>query len=73
MPLPNKLFSYEQSILSKFPLILGKLQNSSYTVQQLYLEVKDNVNCISEFAEILDALFALRKIDFSDTGELYLC
>lgn len=72
MPLPNKIFSYEQSILSKMPVILGVLQNGTVSVEELYKFMKTKTDNVSEFIEILDCLFVLDKIQLKD-GEIELC
>ena len=56
MLLPNKLFSFDESILSKFPLV----------VSGLYLKVKNRIVSVNDYIEILDCLFALGKIDYDD-------
>lgn len=72
MPLPNKIFSYEQSILSKMPVILEVLQNGNVSVEELYKFMKTKTDNVSEFIEILDCLFVLDKIQLKD-GEIELC
>jgi len=72
MPLPNKIFSYEQSILSKMPVILEVLQNGTVSVEELYKFMKTKTDNVSEFIEILDCLFVLDKIQLKD-GEIELC
>lgn len=72
MQLPNKLFSYSESILAKFPLFLRILEAKPMRVQALYNTVKNDLPDINDFFEILDALYALNKIDFDDiNGVLY--
>lgn len=39
MLLPNKLISYDQSILPKFPIILKELKRSPMSVHKLYKRV----------------------------------
>lgn len=66
MLLPNKLFSFDESILSKFPLVLTTLQASPMSVSSLYLKVKNRIVSVNDYIEILNCLFALGKIDYDD-------
>ncbi len=72
MLLPNKLFSYNNSILSKLPLIL-RILNTPTTPKKLYLLTKNYIAGPVEFLEILDCLYAMRKIDIDTEGRLYKC
>ncbi|WP_369690719.1 ABC-three component system middle component 7, partial [Neobacillus fumarioli] len=49
MLLPNKIFSYDESILSKFPLVLKELSNSPLSVVSLYLKIRHLVSDVSEY------------------------
>ncbi|HEM3723939.1 TPA: ABC-three component system middle component 7 [Streptococcus suis] len=69
MQLPNKLFSYEESTFSKFPIILKVLQSQPRSVVDLYHLVARNFESTFEFIEALDALFALNRIEFNDESE----
>ena len=66
MRLPNKLYSYEESTLSKFPRVLRALRDSDSGVTELYERIKKSVPDVSEYMEILDSLYALGKIDIDD-------
>nr|WP_278750088.1 ABC-three component system middle component 7 [Bifidobacterium catenulatum] len=66
MRLPNKLYSYEESTLSKFPMVLRALRDSDSGVTELYERIKKSVPDVSEYMEILDSLYALGKIDIDD-------
>lgn len=70
MQLPNKLFSYSESILSKFPVVLKILEKESLSAEELYIKVRKQIPCINDYIEILDALYALRKIDFDEKQEV---
>ncbi len=66
MKLPNKLFSYRESIISKFPIILNVLaQEKHLTIYGLYLNVINKFENISEFLEAVECLYALGKIEYS--------
>ena len=66
MQLPNKLYSYNYSVLSKFPILLKSLQKGDVQVLSLFMSNQDKFESINDFIETLDALYALRKIDYDD-------
>lgn len=66
MLLPNKLFSYNESTLSKFPIILRELQNRPMTVKELYQRTVRNLSGVNEYIDVLDCLYALHKIEYDD-------
>lgn len=70
MLLPNKIFSYNQSIISKFPIVLKELAITPLAISALYLKVNENVPDISEYIEVLDCLYALRKIEYDKEMEV---
>jgi len=70
MLLPNKLFSYNESIISKFPSILQILKKAPCSVSELYKRVQGNVTGVNEYMEILDCLYALNKIDYDEETEV---
>lgn len=66
MLLPNKLFSYKESTLAKFPVIIKCLSSRPYSLQELYNANKNAFLDISDFAETLCCLYALRKIELDE-------
>jgi len=73
MLLPSKVTPYSESVLSKLPLFLRHLKTTNMTVLELFAAVRGDVVNAGEFIEILDCLYALRKIDLSQTtGTLHL-
>lgn len=72
MQLPNKLFSYNESILSKFPIVLMAIEKEPHPVGTLYLKMRKQGINVNEFIEILDALFALNRIFYDEKWEV-LC
>jgi len=66
MKLPNKLYSYKESTISKFPVILDAIdKGKASSISELYIEVIDKMEDITEFLEVLECLYALRKIEYS--------
>ena len=70
MLFPNKLFTYQESIISKFPLALQLLQKCPMTVLDLYKKINSKLDGVSEFMDLLDCLYALGKIEFDETKEV---
>lgn len=71
MRLPNKVTSYNESVLSKFSIILNKLFDRNMPPYCLYQEVKQNFIGVSEYIDALDCLFALNALEINDeNGEI---
>lgn len=70
MRFPNKVTSYEKSVISKFPIILKELKDNELTPNKLYEKVKKKAKFknIKEFTEVLDCLFILDKIELTEYG-----
>lgn len=66
MILPNKLFSYEESTLSKFPILLKEINLCSHTVTSLYEKTKSKFLDVDDYVDTLCGLFALNKISFDE-------
>lgn len=64
MRLPNKINTYKESIIAKFPLFLEILKKQKLSPLELYKKTKSKVDDIGEFMEILECLYALGKIEF---------
>ena len=65
MKLPNKITSYNSSVLSKFLVVLNCLESADLTPIELYRKTKKNFSSISEFYETLDCLYALGAIELT--------
>lgn len=66
MLFPNKLLTYNESVISKFPFILDELIVSPISVSDLYKQVADRLSGVSEYLDALDCLYALGKIEFNE-------
>ena len=66
MRLPNKVFSFGESVISKFPILLNALVQETLTPRELYVAVKTETESVSEFLETLDCLYALGKIRYDE-------
>ncbi|MFM1524793.1 MULTISPECIES: ABC-three component system middle component 7 [Helcococcus] len=72
MLLPNKLFSYNESVLPLFAPILSSLEEPK-TPKELFFEVRNYNNDILLFIDALDCLYTLNKITLNHEGRLVLC
>lgn len=72
MLLPNKIFTYNESILSKFPFVLKELSNSPQSVITLYMKIQPLISDVGEYIEILDSLYALQKIEYDEDREVLI-
>lgn len=71
MRLPNKITSYQESIISKFPYILNILEQSGgVSISDLYQKLKKVftafIDDIADFIEIIDCLFVLGKVKYDE-------
>lgn len=66
MRLPNKVTSYSESILSKLPIVLDSLVGGDMSPYALYQVVGNEFECVSEYIDALDCLFALKKIELRE-------
>lgn len=66
MIFPDKLVSFQDSIIAKSVCILKTLEIQSWLVSELYVETKEHFEDVSEFLLALDTLYLLDKIDFND-------
>ena len=72
MKLPNKIISYKESVLSRFPLVLSVLSDNPMNVYELFELTKDSFTDVEEFMDTLECLYALKKVTFDDeSGVLF--
>jgi hypothetical protein len=64
MRLPNKINNYNDSILSRLPIVLSLLKKENMSASSLYEATKKNMEDVGGFLEVLDCLYALGKIEF---------
>ena len=72
MQLPSKLFSYSQSTLALFPIIMTALEDQAMSAGELWQLVQGSAS-LPDFLHAADALYALNKIDIDLEGRLYRC
>lgn len=62
MKLPNKVITYNESLISKFPIILTIVKKEDCRVIELYEQIRNRIEDIDDFIDALDCLFALGAI-----------
>ena len=62
MKFPSKVTPYKESIIAKFSVVLDKLEKKDMSPSELYKSVKRQVTDIREFMDIMDCLYALKKV-----------
>lgn len=70
MRLPNKVTSYQESILSKLVVLLDVLCNGDVSLIELYSGTQQHFSDISEFIDAIDVLFALNKLEYDQELEV---
>jgi len=73
MQLPNKLYSYEESTLAMLPVAMRMLTDGPVDLTELYGRMKPLLKDATDFLPVMDCLYALRKVDINDDGEVYIC
>lgn len=66
MKLPNKVIPYKESLIYKFPILLNILKFKPYTCIQLFTKTKHLFENVDDFIDVLDCLYALKKIKFDE-------
>lgn len=67
MLLPNKLFSYNESVLWQLPLILRELDQPK-TPNELLVNLGNSMKNPLELLDALDCLYALKEIKLNEEG-----
>lgn len=71
MKLPNKIISYQESILPKIPVILSELRSQGVTNPvDMYNAHTKYFSNIADYIETLDCCFVLGMINLNEDGEL---
>lgn len=66
MKLPNKIFTYQESSISKFPIVLNIIvQHGNISISDLYNNTNRYFGDITEFLETIECLYALGKITYN--------
>lgn len=70
MIFPDKLVSFQDSIIAKSIYILKELQNNELVVSDLFIATKEYFEDVSEFLLALDTLYLLGKINLNDKSQV---
>ena len=66
MKFPNKIFSYHESVISKFPIILKFLkENNEISINDLFKLTNKNFTDINEFIWTIEYLYSLNALDYN--------
>ncbi len=68
MKFPNKVVSYNKSILAKLPIILVELKNGTQSPATLYKKLNKKFTSVAEFSSALDCLYGMGAIELLDEG-----
>ena len=72
MLLPNKLFSFNESVLSNLAIVLNALE-SPCTLPKLFELTKEQISDPLDLIDTLYCLFALKKIKITNDEVLEKC
>lgn len=70
MRLPNKLYTYEESTLSNFPIILRTIGKDGITVADLSQRIAGEVGGVLELIEQLALLLSIQEITIDEKSEV---
>ena len=70
MRLPNKLYNYEESTLSNFPVILRAIGKDGITVADLSKGIAKEVGGVLELIEELALLLLIQEITIDEKSEV---
>lgn len=72
MIFPNKLKTYEESILSKLPVVLNIILEGKRDILEIYQLCENHFNEVQEYIYVLDILYILNKIKYVEGGKIYV-
>jgi hypothetical protein len=70
MLLPSKVTPFKKSVLTKYLLLLKEIKAEDISAIELFKKVKPKIGSIAEYLEVLDCLFALKKIELTEKTEV---
>lgn len=65
MIIPNKIVTFNESVISKLEIILGEIRDEEELIN-LYHKVERKFNGIDQFIYAMDTLYALNRIDVDE-------
>ncbi|HGA3926245.1 TPA: ABC-three component system middle component 7 [Streptococcus agalactiae] len=73
MQLPNKLYSYQKSILAYLPRVLHEIKMGNSNVKDIFHTISEELEDPTDFLSIMDCLYTLNAIEMTNEGEVTLC
>jgi hypothetical protein len=70
MILPNKLVSFQNSLLPKTVLIIDELSAKPLSVNELYEKLRKKFEDLDQFILTLDVLYLLEKVRYNEEWEV---
>lgn len=70
MILPNKLVSFQNSLLPKTVLIIDELSAKPLSVNELYEKLRKKFDDLDQFILTLDVLYLLEKVRYNEEWEV---
>lgn len=70
MILPNKLVSFQNSLLPKMVLIIDELYVEPLSVSGLYEKLRKKFEDLDQFILTLDVLYVLEKVRYNEEWEV---
>lgn len=70
MILPNKLVSFQNSLLPKTVLIIDELSAKPLSVNELYEKLRKKFEDLDQFILTLDVLYLLEKVRYNKEWEV---
>jgi hypothetical protein len=64
MRLPNKVTTFAESDLVKYPTVLKELECRDLSATELYTIVKPTIGSFNEYVSVIDTLYALGKLEY---------
>lgn len=72
MILPNKLFSYSESVIPNLPVLVKAIKNKPISINELFKIVSPQVKDTNSFIEALDCLYLLDCVEYDfEKGVLF--
>ena len=70
MRFPNKITSYNESIIPKMIILARVISSGDISPSKLYAKSKREIPDYKEFIDALDCLYAIGRIDFDYSKEI---
>lgn len=72
MIFPDKLITYNKSVMSKLPIVLSYILDGEVDVLKIYKLCENYFDEVQEYICVLDILYILDKIKKIEGGKIYV-